>query len=238
VLDEFAAWSAPQDAFVVHDRTRQRYLFFPNDAATSEIQVYQYGTSGEMQVSGEGVGVDPLDNRMGAWATLSLPTGVFPRCAAMVERSTDAPYAEVWVGGSDGRIYWLNDPSASTWSDNGNTYPVESVYEAVLPLAPTPKGRGEPRYLELETYASEDTFVAVRITILAAAHGGVLATRDFEITVPAGEDGVFAPIPRIGRHGCWMKIRITHNKSGVNYGMRAGRVYYIPRGVLAGRDGA
>ena len=127
VLDQFRSLTSDQlsGMFVVHDRSRFRILFFPADAA--RVKVYQYGVLGASQIRGESSAADPLDLRQGAWWDVLLPTGFQIKCATVVERSADVP--ELWAGGSDGFVYRLQDPSATSWANTASTEAVAAEIE-------------------------------------------------------------------------------------------------------------
>jgi hypothetical protein len=93
--------------FLVHDRTRFRLLLV--DPENYTLHVYQYGTIGYQEITGDGAGTDPLDLRVGAWWTMVLPsTNGAIGDVCVVERDDDQP--EVWIT-QDDMIYRLNDPS-------------------------------------------------------------------------------------------------------------------------------
>ncbi len=96
------------DLILMHDRRNFRLVAFVN----GEVRTFTYPEA-QGQVSSVGGGVDPLDVRKGRWNRATLPVTV--NCAAIMERDDDRP--EMWVGCSDGFVYWLGDPSAIDYAN-------------------------------------------------------------------------------------------------------------------------
>jgi hypothetical protein len=195
ILDKFRALTPAtlQNSFIIHDRKWFRILFFDG---TETILVWQYATSGKPTIGNDGA-IDPLDLRMGRWLTLFLPPSVDPNDAVVVERTADEP--EVWLAGNDGRVYQLTDTSQTNWANDGATAAIDSFIEFhAVPLGArqrsdggwsmSPVGRGEPRYLELQTNSTTGGDVTVVITMLDGADGNALDAITWDITIPSGSD--------------------------------------------------
>lgn len=233
IHDQFGALADLADIHVAHDRSRFRIVIFGKSSAGGAYNttlVYQYATSGVQQISGEGAGVDPQDVRAATWWTLSLPASVNPQCSEMVERTADVP--ELWVGGNDGYVYYLQDPTATDYATGLTTTPVSAAVEfAAVPLAGTSAGRGEPRFLELSaTSTSGATWVAT-VTLLSGAGGKVIGTpATFNIVLPAGNSSPIVPVPKLGERAAWVKVKLTNATSGADTVFTTNpRLYYIPR---------
>lgn len=233
IHDQFGALADLADIHVAHDRSRFRIVIFGKSSAGGTYNttlVYQYATSGVQQISGDGAGVDPQDVRAATWWTLSLPASVNPQCSEMVERTADVP--ELWVGGNDGYVYYLQDPTATDYATGLTTTPVSAAVEfAAVPLAGTSAGRGEPRFLELSaTSTSGATWVAT-VTLLSGAGGKVIGTpKTFNIVLPAGNSSPIVPVPKLGERAAWVKVKLTNATSGADTVFTTNpRLYYVPR---------
>lgn len=247
VLDQFQALSNADlaDAHWQHDRSRFRFVAFAKAGATYDTAlVYQYGTLGMMEISGEGGGTDPQDIRQGTWWTLSLPSNVDPRCSAMVERTADRP--ELWVGGGDGYVYWLQDPSATSYADGVGTEAIAAVLEThAVPLGgltfdsqgqagSRDVGRGEPRYLQVAAESASGATWSVTVTLLTDADGAAIGTKTFNLALPAGTSSPIVPIPDFGKRGEWCRVKLTNSTTGEDTIFRRLRLYYIPRSDFRG----
>lgn len=213
------------DGFVVHDRSRFRVLFFNKGSSGDydQIDVWQYGVSAREQVSGDGAGVDPQDIRYGAWFTLSLPASVNPHCAEMMERTADLP--ELWVGGEDGYVYWLQDPSATTWAEGASTSAISSSFETIaFPIGSSVHGRGIPRYLKLHLESVGSATTAVTVTILSDSEGATIGSSSFNISVANGLQSIIVPIPQMGIRGEWCRINVSNPRL-----VKDMHVFYLPR---------
>ncbi|MGH7893211.1 MAG: hypothetical protein ACREQL_01000, partial [Candidatus Binatia bacterium] len=240
ILDQFKAATSSQlsSAFLAHDRDRFRVIFFIGSA----IWVYQYGTLGTQEITGDGPGVAPKDLRIGAWTTLSLP--VTPVCAALVEESADKP--ELWIGCSDGHIYQLQDASVTNYANGASTVAITASLEThAVPLGPAPDrgkvgagdaetGRGEPRYLEVNSESGSGITWAAVVTILSEADGATLATSSFSLACPAGKSVVTVPVPMAGTIGSWARVSLTNAANSVDGTIRNLRLYYIGRASRRG----
>lgn len=221
--------STLEDAFAVHDRQRYRFLFFLG----STIWQYQYGTIGFQEIVGDGAGTGPKDLRIGAWTNLVLPAGVTPLCAELVEPTANK--GELWIGAEDGFIYFLQDPAALTYATSVSEEAVEADMEThAFPLNENPNGRGEPRYLLLNSDSSTGITWNVTVTVLSDADGAVVGSTTFNFPCPAGVSTPILPIPPCGAIGSWVRIRflnISAEETGI---IRGARVFYIPRGAFRG----
>jgi hypothetical protein len=241
VLDLWNAFtnSTLADMHIVHDRRRFRIVFFVKTGGTySVVHIYQYGTGSSGVVSGEGVGVDPQDLRQGVWYTMSLPTSVQPTCSAICERTQDLP--ELWVGGNDGYVYYLQDdttePAPTSWATALTTEAMNAQIEfAAVPLGGGFGGRGEPRYLKINAEASAQTVWTCDITLLSDADGASIATKQFTFTIGAGNTSPIVPIPKIGARGEWCRVKFT-NATAAGVGIfRDVALISIPRGDFRGQ---
>lgn len=232
VLDKFQELSDADlaNAFMVHDRSRFRLLIFAKAGATFDrIYVYQYGTLGASGQSG-----DPQDLRQGAWFELSIPAAIDPRCAAIVERTAEKP--EVWIGGADGYVYWLQDPSATNYATGVSTAAINAIFETTpVPLGGEEGGRGEPRYLEFNTegLAGSSTW-ACTVTLLSGADGKSIGTKTFNVTVATGDTAPLVPIPQFGKRGEWAKVKLQNNVAAEGGIFRSLKLYYVPRSSQRG----
>ena len=240
VLDSFTAASPAQldAAFLVHDRSRYRVLFYIGSAWYS----YQYATVGTQTITGEGPGVGPKDVRLGAWFTLSVPNT--PTCAESIEESANKP--EVWYGASDGHVYQLQDVTALSYANGASTAAIDSDFTPHdFPVGPPGdrgaisnddqvNGRGEARYLLLSN--SSTTGITWEVTVYAVtdADGFVLGSVTFNVVCPVGDATVVTPIPPIGSVGGWCRVRIRNNVAGVDGIISGLRVFYTPRSSFRG----
>jgi hypothetical protein len=234
ILDQFRAITASDlaDAFIIHDRRRFRILFFVS--AADYAWVFQYGIGGGSEIGTDG-SVDPLDLRLGNWSKLVLPTSIDPLCAAMMERTADLP--ELWIGSTDSQIYYLTDPDTEDYATAGADEAVDAFVEFHgVPLGGGPTGRGEPRYLELQTTSTAGATLTVTITLHDGVDADQVATKTFDIAIPAGDSSTVAHVPAIGRHGSWARVKIANDVVGEEYAIRHARLYYIPRGSFSGEQ--
>jgi hypothetical protein len=234
VLDQFRAITSTDlaDAFIIHDRSRFRILFFVS--AADYAWVFQYGIGGSSQIGTDG-SVDPLDLRLGNWSKLVLPTSIDPLCAAMMERSADLP--ELWIGSSDSQIYYLTDPDEEDYATTGAAEAVDAFVEFHgVPLSGVPTGRGEPRYLELQTTSVAGADLTVTITLHDGVDADQVVSNSFTVAIPAGDSSVVANVPAMGRHGSWARVKIANDVVGEEYRIRHARLYYIPRGGFSGEQ--
>jgi hypothetical protein len=230
-------------SIVLHDRHRFRILLF--EAGASTIYSYQYGTRGVQQITGDGSGTDPLDLRIGAWSTISLPTnysGVY--CAAIVEREAEVP--EVWIGCGNNRIYKLQDETTNTWKLSSGTENVEAILEThAVPIGseewahpaapPASVGRGSPRFLMIRSDSTASATWSVTVTLLNDADEETVDSVTFDVVLPSGSGTVVVPVPYIGSHAGWCRVRMTHSGSA-RCKIRELRLYYTPRTKFAGRN--
>lgn len=214
---------------VVHDRSRFRVVFFGIGAGGkyTENFVYQYGTTGRQEISGQGPGVDPQDLRYGSWRTLGVPASVNPLCSEMVERTDDKQ--ELWAGAEDGYVYWLGDPSATNFATQLTSAPIDSIIGfADVPLGAggEPDSKGKVTHIKLcGTFASQTTWT-VQIDLLNAAGGRIRATKSFDIVFPAGDQ---MKRQRIGFFGCkaeYARVQLRNATSGGTGRFREVRLYF------------
>jgi hypothetical protein len=218
------------DGFMIHDRSRYRVVSFNKGSGgtCNQLDVWQYGVSATENVSGDGGGVDPQDIRLGAWHTLALPTNVNPRCAVMAERTADLP--ELWVGGSDGFVYWLQAPAATTYADGASTAAIDASFEThAVPLGSTTSGRGEPRYVRINAIAGSSTVWAVTLTLLSDADGATVATSTFNVTLGAGKTSVLATVPAVNSRAEWCRVKLANATSAGVGRIKDLELYYVPR---------
>lgn len=238
VLDHFRddiTASTRADTFAVHDRARLRVIFFSKGSGGDydQIDVWQYGTAAYEEISGDGAGVDPQDVRVGGWFSLALPSSINPHCAAIMERTADQ--SELWIGGEDGYVYWLGDPSKTSWAEGASTAAIDAQFEtAAVPLGSDIGGRGEPRFLSIEAQCSAETTWTVTVTLLTDADGDEIGTKQFTVTLPNGNSSPLVPIPSIGKRGEWARVKMAQATSAGVGIIKSLRLYYIPRGDFRG----
>jgi hypothetical protein len=224
ILDKWQALTTADlsEMVAIHDRSRFRFLFFPK--AADEAFVYSYAPSGGQAADG----IDPLDLRRGKWYTLNFETDLDVLCAAVVEDAQDTP--ELWVGGSDGFVYHLNDSAATSWAKGTGTATMTAIIEfAAMGLGAGPDGRGEPRLLEFAANCGSETVFTIDLELLTGPKGATIATTQHTITVPAGDSNGVYPMPAMGDRGGWLKLKITEAGTTETWTIRNVRVYYIDR---------
>lgn len=239
VYDRFQSLSASaiRDGFFIHDRSRFRMVFFFG----SQIHVYQYGTTGYQEITGEGAGTDPLDLRIGGWSTLSLPPTVVPNCAALVERNAERP--ELWIGCSDGRVYWLQADGTLDYATDWGSSPVEAEIES-HPVSVGAGGRlgeggrGEARYLLLDGYSTAPATWRATVTALSHADGKDLASVSFDVELPGGAAAPVVEIPELGVIGSWYRVKLENSRLGQDGRFKRCRLYYVPRTHFGGSQAA
>ena len=223
------------DAHIVHDRARFRIVIFAKGSGGTynQIYVYQYGTVGGAQVTGDGSGVDPLDFRNGVWFTMTLPSAVLPGCSAMVETIADKP--ELWVGCADGFVYHLQDTAATTYADNTVTAAISATFTtSSVPLGNKPAPRGEPRFLRINAVTGGSVVVAVVVRLLSDANGKVIASNSFNVTLASGANSLIAPVPEGGDRGAWADVKITSAVSGDTLLIDSLELHYLTRADFSG----
>lgn len=218
-------------AHVQHDRSRFRLVFFTSDGSDfNDPFVFQYGVSGEQMISGDGPGVDPQDIRHGGWFRLELPSNVNPQCSEMVERTADTP--ELWIGGNDGYVYYLQDPAAASYANAASTAAISQEWEsAAVPLGVRPGALGEPRYLEIDyvNNTGQASTWACTVTRLTGAGGATIGTpAAFNISIPDGAGTLQVGTPSQAR-GEWAKVKLTNATSGDKVDFTTIRLGFIPR---------
>jgi hypothetical protein len=235
VLDQFLAASSSQlaAAWLTHDAARFRVLCWINSA----IWYWQYGTIGTQEVTGDGPGISPKDLRLGTWGTITLP--VTATCSELCEESANKP--EVWFGASDGHVYQLQDTSVTNYANGASTAAVDAdITTQPIPLGPddgkggTANGRGEPRYILLNSDSTAGITWSATVSILSDADGAVLGSSSFDIVCPAGKAAVIVPVPGAGYISGWCKIRLRNNVASTEGVIRGLRLFYIPRGAFRG----
>jgi hypothetical protein len=234
--DVFEALAA-NTLIILHDRPRMRILFFIR--GTNVVHVFQYGTLGFQEITGDGPGTDPLDLRVGAWWTLELPSSVKPLCAALIEPDGTSA-ARVWIGCDDNRIYYLTDPSVGTYATAGGAEAVSAEFEthdfplgssvSQYPGAPASRvGRGEPRFIEMSTYSTASTTWTVTVTLTNSPGGDAVATKVMTVTPPTGDESVIFPVDAIGVRAPWARIKIAQATDVGQAAVKALKIHYIPR---------
>jgi len=231
----FRSFSDLSAFHIVHDRLRFRIVIFNTLQPSEQILVYQYAVTGRLEVSSFGSGIDPQDVREAAWWSLSLPAGIDPQCSEMVERSADVP--ELWIGGADGYVYYLQDPTAVDYATGLTTAPVSASFEfAAVPLGGDIAGRGEPRFLEVSARSNSGATWTATITLLTGPAGKVIGTpKTFSIVLPPGDSAPVVPIPKLGDLAPWVKVKLSNAGAGEDTIFTANpRLYYIPRSTFRG----
>lgn len=242
-LDHFRDDVTPatrSDGFMVHDRSRNRIVFFNKGGGGTynQLDVWQYGTSGQEEVSGDGAGVDPQDVRIGGWFSLTLPTNVNPKCAIMIERTADLP--ECWIGGNDGYIYWLGDPSTVNHADGVSTAAMTTTLKTcAVPLGSRLGGRGEPRFLAINAEASVQTDWTATVALLSDADGAAINSVSFTVTLGAGNTSVVVPVPDLGDRGEWATVQLSNATSNGHLDVIKNlELFYLPRTDFRGTRAA
>jgi hypothetical protein len=242
ILDQFTALDESERAnmHVVHDRARFRVVFFARSAAAGtydRIFVYQYGTTGRIQIDDTGGSVDAEDLRKGSWRTMTLPSTVDPQCSAIVERTATKP--EMWVGGGDGYVYWVGDPSAIDWAKALTTEAIDAIAEfSDVPIGLNVDGRGTARFLKTNgTFGDGATWTAT-ITLLNAPEGEEIASGSFTTTYGSGARSPVEAIPDLGAHGEWARVKLRNNNAGEGGTFRNVTLSYVPRGDFRGTRAA
>lgn len=229
------------DAFVIHDRRRFRALYFLQSTAGGSydtILQWSYGmTAGEVSVAG--YGVDPTDLRIGMWTRLSLPEAVNPQCAAMIETVKDKP--ELWVGGSDGWIYRLQDPDALNWAlgSSGSeavNCEIDLDWQPLGQHDQRPEVYGFARFLLVQAAASvKSTWSAVVQAGSSPKKVDESVTVSFEIG--PGNTTPIVPIPPITDaegnehhvHGTWFNVVLSNATLGETGIIEKVQLFYVPR---------
>jgi hypothetical protein len=233
ILDLFTALDESERAnmHIAHDRARFRVVFFARSAPAGtydRIFVYQYGTRGSTQIDDTGGSVDAEDLRKGSWRTMSLPSTVDPRCSAIVERTATKP--ELWVGGGDGYVYWIGDPSAIDWAKALTTELIDAIVEfSDVPIGRNVDGRGEPRFLKTNGVFGAGATWTTTITLLTAPEGEEIANVSFTTTYGSGSRSPVESIPPIGAHGEWVRVKLRNNTAGEGGTFRSVVLSFIPR---------
>jgi hypothetical protein len=234
VLDQFRAMTSTDlaDAFMIHDRSRFRVLFFRSSNDT--VWSYQYATAGGQSIGTDG-SIDPLDLRNGNWSKIVLPASVDPLCAELMEDDGDDP--QLWIGGADDSVYFLQDASTTDYATASGSAAVNAYVEwHAVPMGYGPRGRGRPRYLELQVNNPTGGSVAltVDLTLLEGIEGNQLATKQYTITVPTGDQTIVKTLGGLTRDVAFCRVKISNNVSGDRYILRRARLYYIPRTGFSG----
>lgn len=226
-----------KDAFWIVDRRRFRVFGFIQNVPGAEYDrfvVYQYGTAQQGQVSDSGSGIDPHDVRIGSWWTADFPSSWNPQCAVIAERSSDKP--ELWVGCNDGYVYWIGDPSSTSWPvQETSPEAIESIIETTAVRLGSGEGsRGVPRFLKVHADCPAQSTWTMTATLLSDVDGQEIATVSRSIVFPAGKSSPLVPIPYIGARGEWCRIKLTNSTVGEGGRFRLFILYYIPRGDFRG----
>jgi len=222
ILDKWRALTQTDldDMIVIHDRSRFRVVFIPKDA--DELFVYQYGAAQGVIAGTDSV--DPQDVRNARWFTLNVPSTYDLKCAAVVQRNSKP---ELWVGSADGRIYWMQDPSATTWANDGSTSAVAAVIEVNdVPLSEDGAGRGEGRYVEALGAITGAELVA---SLYAAPEGTLINSVTWTPTAWTDTNPVL-PIKATSARGGWFRLRLNTFTGS----LRRLRIYYVTRGDFRG----
>ena len=217
------------EAHVVFDRSRFRFVIFAKGTGSStfnKVFVYQYGTQSSSQVTAEG-DIDPLDARKGGWFEIVLPAGIDPRCSESIERNVETP--ELWVGGGDGFVYWLQDPSKKDYANGLGSAPVNAIIEwHPVPLGETPLGRGEPRFLKFHSEASVVSTWEITISIGTETDGIPFATAVFSKGL-SGKTAPILSIPSMGTRAEWCTVRLSNNNTLEDGIFKSLALIFIPR---------
>lgn len=225
---------------IAHDRARFRVVFFARSAAAGtydRIFSYQYGTSGRVQIDDTGGSVDVEDLRKGGWRSMSLPTTIDPQCSAVVERTATRP--ELWIGGGDGYVYWLGDPTALNWAKALTTEAIDAIAEfCPVPIGLNVDGRGEPRYLKTNgTFGAGATWTTT-VTLLNDAESEEIANVSFDTTYGTSARSAVESIPGIGAHGEWCTVKLRNANASEAGTFRSVVLSYVPRGDFRGTRAA
>lgn len=238
IQDQLDAIADPTGVFLLHDRSRYRMLVF--DGVSGVVRSWQYGTLAAGRVQGDNTaGIDHQDLRIAAWSSLSLPASAVPLCAALVERDAESP--ECWVGCSDGRVYRLQDPAATSWATDFGTEPIVAEFEShALPIGEGDGfiGRGEPRYLILDATSPVASTWECTISLLTHAQGKVLKTRTFNVALPAGDSSPRISVPPIGVRAGAARVKLRNAIAGQLAVFRSVSLVYVPRGAFTGSRAA
>lgn len=226
------------DGFAVHDRSRFRVVFVGKSSGSSTfdtIWTYQYGTSGQQQISGEGAGVDPQDIRAGFWHKMSLPVEI--KTLASVESSDEI--LELWGGGADGYVYHISDPDQTDYANGASTSPVSAELEwAAVPLGDDETGRGEARYLTLMAECSAVSTWTITVSLMTDVDGADLLSTTKNVVLPVGKSSPIVSLPSVGMHGRFAKIKLTNANAGEDGRFSRVRLHYKPRGDFRGEAAA
>ena len=244
VLDSFKGLDPERlrDMHVTLDRSRLRICFFGKRSANFDFaKSYQYGTSGQFQVTGDGPGVDPQDLRQGTWRDIDLPASVNPQCSEMVERT--AGREELWIGGADGYIYRLfaSPESGANFAAGLGEEAVKSRIEwNAVRLGSAPQARGAPKYLHLSGVFPQNSTWRVRISLLAAPEGRVLKAIDFDVDLgPLRSDVIFRINQELlGGHAEYCQVRLSNQSLGATGLFRHVELFYQQRGDFRGQRAA
>jgi hypothetical protein len=234
IQDALDAIADPSAIFLLHDRSRYRLCIF--DGVSSTVRFWQYATQGKGEVRGDNTsGIDPQDLRLAQWWSLALPASAVPRCAAVVERDAETP--ECWVGCSDGRVYRLQSAGATSWATDFGTEPVVAEFEShALPIGEGDGflGRGEARYIGLDVTSPAASTWEATVTLLSHAKGKVLATRTWNLAVPAGDSAPVFRVPEMGQRGGCARVKLRNATAGETALFRSVALLYVPRTAFSG----
>ena len=224
-----------QDIHMLEDRSRFRVVSFIQSAQGGDYDTvlsYGYGKQQAGQVSAEGSGVDALDQRVGSWTNLVLPSGCNPLCSAIMEREADRP--ELWIGCDDGWVYWIQDPDAIDWAVGGGTEAVSCTMETMpARMGRTHEDAGSPRYLAIGASATVESTWTCTIKTLSSSNGKELDSVTFDFAIGPGETSPIVPIPRIDGAGLvpgpYVSVVLSNDNAGENGIFQFIDVHYVPR---------
>lgn len=244
IYDQWAGLSIGdlENLHMVVDDGETRAVFFAKDNGSStfdKIFVYQWGTSAEQSITGDGPGVDPLDVRAGRWFELALNSTQDPQCSAIVERTADKP--EVWFGDDDGYVYYLDPTSTELAVGGSSAETVSMTLETQWVPLDAQEGsrgvtRGEPRYLR---FHQSGTSAAITYTITVTLARDPDVSNTSQITTSwsqaiTGEESLIVPVPMQGAGRFeWAKVKLVTTTAGTPV-IRGLELFYIPRVDFSG----
>jgi hypothetical protein len=211
-----------EDLIAANDRLNFRKLYF---TGTDHRTVFAWGYGRDpAQISGEGVGIDPLDLRRGAWKMLSFPESITPKCIAVVERPGDRP--ELWMGCSDGFVYWVGDPTAKDWAVGMGSEAIDCDVE--WEWTEHPQGVEDvARFLDICIKSTVASVWEYTVSVAEQVEGVATFTTTGTIAVDGVVDAQIS-LPE-GLKGEFVKLRLRNNRAGEDGTIRRANVQVIPR---------
>src|SRR3990167_1289140 len=220
-IDDLDA-SSFASSILVYQRERYRVLWFVD----GEVFVYNFGNQGTGQVSPEGVGVDPLDLRLGKWTRMELPDDYSVTSAAIVETAADTP--ELWLGASDAVVYRSTTSVAN--------FGVGSLSEAIVADVKTTfekviadddrEGRG--RFLTIEGNGTAASTWTATLTFSQDANGGGKSQSvSRSVVIGPGSTSKKYAVPR-GYQGVYCQLRLQNSTAGETGVIEKAKLHFIP----------